>query len=165
MSVVELAPVVKSIDVHRTAVDAFRLFTAEMSAWWPMKTHSRARDAAGEVTVRIDFEGRVGGRIFETLNTGEQRDWGEVLEYEAGRRVLFSFQMGSARDKSGEVEVRFDSLGEGSCRVTLTHSHWERLGDQAAVMRGRFANGWEGVFITGFGGYAGLIQRNDQETA
>jgi len=157
MSVVELSPVVKVVEVRRTSADAFRLFTEQISAWWPMKTHSRAKDAAGEVTVRVDFEGRVGGRIYETLNTGEQREWGEVLEYEPGRRLLFSFQMGTPRDKAGEVEVRFEPLGPAQCRVTLTHSHWERMGDQAEVMRGRFANGWEGVFISGFGNYAGLI--------
>ena len=154
---VELSPVVKVVEVRRTPADAFRLFTEQISAWWPMKTHSRAKDAAGEVTVRVEFESRVGGRIYETLNTGEQREWGEVLEYEPGQRVLFSFQMGMPRDKSGEVEVRFEPLGPAQCRVTLTHAHWERLGDQAEVMRGRFANGWEGVFISGYGNFAGLI--------
>jgi uncharacterized protein YndB with AHSA1/START domain len=161
MSVVELAPLVKSVDVRRRPMDAFRLFTEEISAWWPIKTHSRAKDAAGEVTVRVNLEGRVGGRIYETLNTGEQREWGEVLEYEPGRRVLFSFQMGRPKDKSSEVEVRFDPLDANQCRVTLTHSRWERLGDEAAAMRERFANGWEGVFISGFANYAGLIKRND----
>ena len=71
MSVVELGPVVKSIEVRRTPEKAFRLFTQEISAWWPMKKHSRAKDAAGEITVRVDFEQHVGGRIYETLNTGE----------------------------------------------------------------------------------------------
>ena len=71
MSHVELAPLVKTVEVRRSPADAFRLFTEEMSAWWPMKKHSRARDAAGEVTVRVDFEVHVGGRIYETLNTGE----------------------------------------------------------------------------------------------
>jgi len=157
MSIVELAPLVKSIDVRRPPAEAFRLFTEEISAWWPMKNHSRARDAAGEVTVRVDFEGRVGGRIYETLNTGEQREWGEVLAYEPSRRVVFSFQMGRAKENSGEVEVRFDPLEShpGACRVTLTHAHWERLGDDAEIMRGRFAGGWEFVFVDAFGGYAG----------
>jgi len=45
MSVVELAPIVKSVDVRRSAADAFRIFTEEVTAWWPMKTHSRAKDA------------------------------------------------------------------------------------------------------------------------
>ena len=157
MSIVELGPVVKTIDVKRSPADAYRLFTDEISAWWPVKKHSRARDAAGEVTVRVDFETRVGGRIYETLNTGEQRDWGEVLALEPGRSLRFSFQMGRPKEKSGEVEVRFEPLGADKCRVTLTHSHWERLGEEAAVMRGRFAGGWEFVFIDGFGGYAGTV--------
>jgi len=159
MSVVDLGPVVRSVDVRRTPADAFRLFTEEMSAWWPLKTHSRAKDAAGEVTLRVQFEARVGGRIFETLNTGEQRDWGEVLVHEPGRRVVFSFQFGKPREKSGEVEVRFDPLESAHCRVTLTHSHWERMGDEGAQLRGRFASGWDSVFVGHFGAYAGLLYR------
>lgn len=157
MNVVELGPVVKTIDVRRAAADAFHLFTDEISAWWPMKTHSRARDADGERTVSVTFEPRVGGRLFETLNTGEERDWGEVLAYEPGSRLAFSFQMGRPKDKAGEVEVRFDPLDAQTCRVTLIHSHWERLGEEAEEIRGRFANGWEFVFVDGFGGYAGTI--------
>jgi hypothetical protein len=157
MSVVDLGPVVRAIDVRRTAADAFHLFTEKMSEWWPLRTHSRAIDAAGEVTLRVDIEGHVGGRIFETLNTGEQRDWGEVLVYEPGRRFVFSFQFGRPRDKAGEVELRFDPLDANSCRVTMTHSHWERFGDEAAAVRGRFSAGFDAVFVRGFGAYAGLI--------
>ncbi len=158
-SVVELAPVVKTIQVRRTPADAFRLFTEEISAWWPLKTHTRARDAAGEVTVRVDFEARVGGRIYETLSTGETRDWGEVLSYEPGRRVTFTFQMGRDKDKAGEVEVRFEPLDGATTRVTLTHSHWERLGDEAEVLRGRFANGWQSVFVEHFANFAGVARQ------
>jgi uncharacterized protein YndB with AHSA1/START domain len=155
MSVVDLSPVVKTIEVRRAASDAFRLFTEEMTAWWPLKTRSRARDAAGEVTVRVDIDRRVGGRIFETLNTGEMRDWGEVLAYESGRRIVFSFQMGRPKEKSGDVEVFFEPLDEKTCRVTLTHTHWERFGDEAEVMRGRYAEGWDDVLGVRFGAYAG----------
>ena len=157
MNAVEVAPLVKTIDVRRTAEDAFRLFTREIGAWWPIKTHSRAIDAAGERTERVEFEPRVGGRIYETLNTGEERDWGEVLAFEPGERVIFSFMMGRPKDQSGEVEVRFDPIDAATCRVTLTHSHWERYGDEAPVMRGRFSEGWDDVFVEGFGGLAGRI--------
>lgn len=157
MTVVQLAPIVKSIDVRCPRDRAFRLFTEEISAWWPMKKHSRARDAAGEVTVRVDFEAKVGGRIYETLNTGEQRDWGEVLAFEPGQRLRFTFSMGRAKDKSGEVEVRFAPLGEDASRITLTHSNWERYGDEAETMRGAFARGWEAVFVDCFGAFAGVI--------
>jgi uncharacterized protein YndB with AHSA1/START domain len=155
MNVVELAPVVKSIIVRRRPADAFHIFTAEISAWWPLKKHTRAKDALGEVTVRVDFENRVGGRIYETLNTGEQREWGEVLAFEHGKRVEFSFGMGRARDKAGEVEVRFEPAGEDACRVTLTHRHWERFGDEAEAMRRGFANGWDAVFVESFATFAG----------
>ncbi|MEQ1615223.1 MAG: SRPBCC domain-containing protein [Hyphomicrobiaceae bacterium] len=157
MSVVELGPVVKSIEVRRTPEEAFRLFTQEISAWWPMKKHSRAKDAAGEITVRVDFEQHVGGRIYETLNTGEQREWGEVIALEPGKRVQFSFSMGRPRDKSGEVEVRFEPLGRDTCLVTLVHTHWERFGNEAEAMRRGFANGWDAVFIESFGKFAGPV--------
>jgi uncharacterized protein YndB with AHSA1/START domain len=159
MSVVDLGPVVKTLDVRRAAADAFHLFTDEIGAWWP-KAATRAKDAAGEKTVQIALEPRVGGRLYETLNTGEERDWGEVLVYEPGKRVVFSFQMGRLKDKSGEVEVRFDPLGDKACRVTLTHAHWERLGDEAEEMRGRYAGGWEFVFVDAFGSYAGLVEQS-----
>jgi uncharacterized protein YndB with AHSA1/START domain len=156
MSVVELSPIVKRIEVRRAASDAFRMFTDEISAWWPMKKHSRARDADGEVTVRVAFEPRVGGRLYETLNTGEERDWGEVLAFEPGKRVLFTFGFGRTRDKCGEVEVMFEPIDAGSCRVTLTHAGWERYGDDAETQHRGFANGWEFVFTDAFGGFVGL---------
>ena len=162
MSIVELGPIVKSIDVRRTPADAFRLFTQEISAWWPVARHSRAKDALGEKTVSVTIEPRVGGRIFETLNTGEDREWGEVLAFEPGRRIAFAFQLGRPRDRSGEVEVRFDRIGADACRVTLTHTHWERYGSEAEAMRGNFAGGWNAVFIDGFGTFAGIAPNGDK---
>lgn len=158
MTSVEMAPIVKAVEVRRTPAEAFRVFTQEMSAWWPMATHSRAKDAAGEKTVRIEFEPKVGGRIYETLNSGEERDWGEVLVFEPGRRLLFTLQMGRARSAAGEVEVRFEPVGVSSCRVTLTHAHWERYGDEAELMRGRFAGGWVTVFDKRFADYVGRVE-------
>jgi uncharacterized protein YndB with AHSA1/START domain len=163
MNVVELAPVVKSIIVRRSPVDAFHIFTAEISAWWPLKEHTRAKDALGEVTVRVDLEDRVGGGIYETLNTGEQRDWGEVLAFEQGKRVEFSFGMGRAREKAGEVEVRFEPAGEDACRVTLTHRHWERFAEEAEAMRRSFANGWDAVFVESFGSFAGVASQEGEQ--
>ena len=152
---VELAPLVKTLEVRRSAAEAFRLFTEEMTAWWPLATHTLAKDAKGERTERVVFEPRVGGRIYERLNTGAERDWGEVLAFEPGRRVRFTFQMGRPKEASGEVEVRFEPLDGARCRVVLMHDHWERLGPEAEVMRGRFAQGWQAVFEQGFGAFAG----------
>lgn len=156
MSMVELAPIVKTIDVRRSAADAFRLFTQEISAWWPMKTHSRARDAAGELTVRVTIEPRVGGRIYETLNDGRELEWGEVAAYEPGKHFAMLWSMGRSREQSTDVSVRFEPLSDQSCRVTLTHENWERMGEEGPKLREGYNNGWVGVFDKGFGGYAGL---------
>ena len=153
-AVVELTPIVKTVELRRSVADAFRIFTNEIFKWWPSATHTRAKSAAGEKTVRITVEPRVGGRVFETLNTGEERDWGEVLAFEPGRRFAMSWQLGRERDKAGEVEVLFEAAGEAACRVTLTHAHWERLGEEAARLHGNYDSGWDLVFGKCFADYA-----------
>jgi hypothetical protein len=156
MSLIELAPVVKSIDVRRSAVDAFRIFTEEITAWWPMKTHSRARDAAGELTVRVTVEPRVGGRVYETLNDGRELDWGNVTVYEPGALLALEWRMGRPAEQFTDISVRFEPLTEQTCRVTLTHENWERMGEDAPKLREGYNNGWVTVFEKGFGGLAGL---------
>jgi uncharacterized protein YndB with AHSA1/START domain len=157
MSVVEIAPVVKTIDVRRSAADAFRLFTAEISAWWPLATHTRAKTADGEVTERVTIEPRVGGRVYETLQDGRELDWGQVSAYEPGALLAMQWAMGRPVEQGTDVSVRFEPLGAERCRVTLTHENWERMGEEAAKLRGNYNNGWVGVFEQGFGGYAGLV--------
>jgi hypothetical protein len=156
MSVVEIAPIVKTIDVRRSAADAFRIFTQEISAWWPMKTHSRARDAAGEVTVRVTIEPRVGGRVYETLNDGRELEWGNVTAYEPGTLFALEWRMGRPEEQFTDVSIRFEALSEQSCRVTLTHENWERMGEEGPKLREGYNNGWVSVFEKGFGDCAGL---------
>jgi hypothetical protein len=153
MSVVEIAPIVKRIDVRRSAADAFRIFTEEMTAWWPLATHTRARTAAGEVTERVTVEPRIGGRIFETLNDGRELDWGEVTAFEPGGLFAMAWRMGRSAEQSTDITVRFEPLSDLSCRVTLTHENWERLGDEGAKLRDTYNNGWVGVFDNGFAAY------------
>lgn len=157
MSVVELAPIVKSLDVRRSAADAFRIFTAEISAWWPMATHTRAKTADGEVTLSVTIEPRVGGRIYETLNDGRELDWGEVSAYVPGALFAMEWRMGRPVEQGTSISVRFEPLSDASCRVTLTHENWERMGAEAPKLREAYNNGWVGVFDKGFGAYAGLL--------
>lgn len=155
MTVVELRPVVKTIEVQRSTRDAFRLFTDEISAWWPLKTHTRTKDAKGERSVRVTIEPRVGGRVYETLQDGRQLDWGEVLAYNPGRLFSMEWHMGRPSEQATEVSVRFDAKDKTSCRVTLTHENWERMGDEAEKMRNAYDNGWVTVFEKSFADYAG----------
>jgi hypothetical protein len=156
VSVVELTPVVKSIDVRRSAGDAFRIFTEEISAWWPLATHTRAKTAAGEVTARVSIEPRVGGRVYETLHDGRELDWGEVSAYTPGVLFAVKWRLGRPVEQTTDVSVRFEALSADSCRVTLTHENWERMGEEAQKLRDAYNGGWVKVFENGFGGYAGL---------
>lgn len=155
MSFVEIAPVVKIIDVRRSAADAFRIFTAEMGSWWPLETHTRANTKAGEVTAKLTIEPRVGGRVFETLTDGRELEWGEVDAYEPGVHFAMQWRMGRPAEQGTLVSVRFAPLSDASCRVTLTHENWERMGEEGAKMRDNYSNGWETVFIERFGAFAG----------
>lgn len=155
MSTVEISPIVKTIDVRRPARDAFRLFTEEITAWWPIELHSRAKSAKGEKTERVTIEPHVGGRVYEALTDGRELDWGEVTAYEPGNVFAMEWRMGRPPEESTQVTVRFESLDGENCRVTLTHENWERLGEEGESLRHGYNNGWVAVFEEGFGGFAG----------
>jgi uncharacterized protein YndB with AHSA1/START domain len=153
MSVIELAPVVKMLELKRSAADAFRIYVHEASKWWPLDSHALSPENGAKAIDHI-VEPRVGGRVYEVAEDGRQFDWGEVLAYEPGQRFAMTWQLGQPRAQSGDVEVRFDSTGPNSCRVTLTHSGWERMGEKAQQMRGGYDNGWARVFGERFANYA-----------
>lgn len=153
MNAVELAPIVKTLELRQSPERAFRAFAHEIAAWWPVRTHSRARDAAGERTVDVTVEPRIGGRVFETLQDGRELDWGEVLDWQPGARLELSWRLGLPADQATRVAVDFQPLSEGGCRVVLTHSDWERVGADAAGRRDSYDGGWVAVFEHGFGGY------------
>jgi hypothetical protein len=158
MSVVEIAPIVKTIDVRRSAADAFHMFTGEIAAWWPLATHTRAKTAAGEVTASVTIEPRIGGRVYETLSDGRELEWGAVSAFQPGALFAMDWTMGRAPEQSTVVTVRFEPLSEASCRVTLTHENWERMGADGATLREGYNNGWIGAFDNGFGAYAGYVR-------
>lgn len=152
MSVVELAPVVKTLDVRRSADDAFRMFVHEAAHWWPLDTHALAPENNTKAVGHI-VEPRVGGRVYEVTEDGRKFEWGEVLAYEPGRRFSMTWQLGQAREESGEIDVRFEPVSDGVCRVTLTHTGWERLGDKGRDMREGYNMGWASVFGERFAEY------------
>ena len=153
MSVIELAPVVKTLELKRSAADAFRMYVHEASKWWPLDSHALSPENGTKAIDHV-VEPRVGGRVYEVAEDGRQFDWGEVLAYEPGQRFAMTWQLGQPRAQSGDVEVTFAPTGPDSCRVTLTHSGWERMGDKAQQMRGGYDMGWASVFGERFANYA-----------
>jgi len=153
MSVIELAPVVKTLELRRSAADAFRIYVHQAAQWWPLDTHALSPSNNTKAVDHV-VEPRIGGRVYEIAADGREFDWGEVLAYEPGRRFAMTWQLGRMRNVSGEVEVLFEPTGAASCRITLTHSGWDRMGADAQTMRNGYNQGWESVFGERFANYA-----------
>ena len=56
-----IEPVQVAIEVRRGIEEAFRVFTDEIAAWWPVAGHSVEPDRVAAVVL----EGRLGGRLYE----------------------------------------------------------------------------------------------------
>jgi uncharacterized protein YndB with AHSA1/START domain len=147
----EVAPLVKKIVVPVAAERAFEAFTAEMSSWWPLHSHSVGEDKAREVRL----EGAVGGRIVEYDDNGELATWGTVSDWDPPKTVSFTWHPGSDPQQAGHVTVSFTPVDEGT-EVELVHSGWERRPD-AARARAGYDVGWDyvlGQYVTGLDGPA-----------
>ena len=130
----------KSVVVSCSPEQAFSLFTEGVASWWPLSTYS----VGDEKTRSVVFEGRVGGRIYEIWDDGQERDWGTVITWEPPHRVVYSWQPNPARPASTEIEVWVTPDGDGA-RLELEHRGWERLGGDAAESFGNYDGGWDVV--------------------
>jgi uncharacterized protein YndB with AHSA1/START domain len=119
--------------------DAFRTWAVDTSLWWP-PGHS----VSGESGLRVTFEPRAGGRIFERTPGGIEHDWGEVVAWEPPRRLAYLWHLRFDRADATDVEVTFADEGDGT-RVTIVHNGWERLGAAGPERRERNQRGWSGV--------------------
>ena len=127
----------KSVTVNATLERAFKVFTEQISSWWPLATHSYG----GEKATTAVFEGREGGRVYERQEDGTKADWAKVTGWEPPHRFVLEWKV-----TPSEVEVRFSYESDGVTRVDLEHRGWERPGD---VTDGRIGEnyvlGWDRV--------------------
>lgn len=135
-----LPPIERSTTVPWPQPQAFERFTAHFDRWWPVSTHS----IGGKRVKRVVFECHVDGRIFEEFMDGKRYQWGRVTAWEPPHRVAFTWHPSKDESMAQDVEVRFESAGEGS-RVILTSSGWEKLGPRAARERKGYSLGWGSI--------------------
>jgi len=138
-----IEPVRRSVELRCGPADAFRLFTDEIDSWWPLATHSVGQSDA----VSCHFEGRDGGRIYETHQDGTTHVWGTITAWEPSARVVFTWHPGRDATTAQEVELRFIGTKQGT-RVELVHRGWEILGDLAEETRANYETGWVPVLDT-----------------
>src|SRR5690349_20739362 len=141
-------PVEKSVLVKCDPARAFHAFTAEMSQWWPLSTHSVAQAKARSVTI----EPKEGGRIYETTEDGSTHEWGRVLSWSPLRGFSMTWHPGRAADPHTIVDLSF-AAEDGATRVRLVHRGWEALGKDGHATRDAYNSGWESVLVQHFGGY------------
>lgn len=144
----EFPPIRKSVTIAAPPEKAFRRFTAEMAAWWPLASHSVGRSDSESV----EMEGRAGGRIVERIRGGRECVWGTITAWEPPRRVAFTWHPGDDPARAQDVEVRFTAEeGGAATRVDLEHRGFERLGALARRAHRGYPIGWSYVL----GLYAG----------
>jgi uncharacterized protein YndB with AHSA1/START domain len=133
----------KSVTVDCSPDHAFETYTAGIDNWWPLETHS-VGGMNGERPEKAVFEAGVGGRLYERMASGEEREWAKVLVWEPPHRLVYLWHLRFDRSDATEVEVSFEPAGEGT-DVTIVHRGWERLGAVADERRERNRRGWAGV--------------------
>jgi uncharacterized protein YndB with AHSA1/START domain len=141
-----VAPIQKNVSVDRDVATAFRFFIDNFSDWWPQARHSVSAMKEDRNAVAVRMEARVGGRIYEVDDHGDEILWGHIQTLEPGKRIVMSWHPGSGTEGATEVEFRFVSTGPDSARVELEHRNWDRLGDDALGTRDSYENGWVYVF-------------------
>lgn len=129
----------KTVTVDCSVEEAFRVFTADATSWWPVESHSIHRTVS-----EIVFEPRAGGEVYEVSTTGEKGYWASVLEWEPPSRLVLAWNILHAEDSATEVEVRFLPDGDAT-RVELEHRGWERLAEAAEEKRSNYDTGWDFV--------------------
>jgi uncharacterized protein YndB with AHSA1/START domain len=134
----KIEPVVKKLKVRLSPEAAFKLFTDGMHRWWPLTTHSVARENAASCR----FEGWVGGRIVEVGKSGQEAEWGKVLVWDPFHTVSFQWYPERTPETAQVVTVTFSEFASG-CLVELVHAGWETLGTGAMEKREGYAVGWD----------------------
>jgi activator of HSP90 ATPase len=128
--------IVVALRVAATPARAFAVFTGEIEVWWrPNELFEFTPRGAG----KLAFSGGLGGRLIETLPTGEVFEIGEIAAWEPGVRVAFSWRQASfTGEQVTQVEVRFEPVGSET-RVTVEHHGWDTV-PQQHVARHTFPN-------------------------
>jgi hypothetical protein len=147
------APLRMSFDVACAAEHAFRVWTADISSWWPAD-----HTATGESGLQIVLEPRVGGRIFERTSDGVEHDWGMVTAWDPPNGLTYRWHLRQDRADATEVEIRFVARGADAATVEIEHRGWELLGAQADPLLERNRAGWNALLPHYF---AALTDRKD----
>jgi uncharacterized protein YndB with AHSA1/START domain len=114
---------------------AWRVFTQQLGAWWPLDNYKIGKAKAVDAVI----EPREGGRWYERGDDGSTCDWGRVLAWEPPKRLVLSWDINADwqpdPNLKTEIEIRFVPEGKDGTRVELEHRHLDRYGARRDEMR------------------------------
>jgi uncharacterized protein YndB with AHSA1/START domain len=117
---------------------AWRVFTENMSTWWPLASYKIGKSNA----VAAIVEPQVGGRWYERGEDGSTCQWGRVLAWEPPSRLVLSWDISANwqydPNLGTEIEINFIVEDERRTRVELEHRRLDRYGTQRDEMRAIF---------------------------
>jgi uncharacterized protein YndB with AHSA1/START domain len=125
----------KTMNVQAPIETAWRVFTEKMGTWWPLAHYKIGKANAVDAVL----EPRVGGRWYERGEDGSTCDWGRVLVWEPGSRLVVTWDIDANWQfdpkLNTEIEVRFIAVGKDATRVELEHRRLDRYGEHREKMR------------------------------
>ena len=121
------SPITAELRLRCSAEHAFTAYTARIGEWW----HPRYT-ANPETLEGVTIEPRVGGRVYATHRDSGEHHWGDVTEWEPGRRLVHTFSLAQDPRHPSEIAVDFVANGEG-CAMRFAHGGWTSA--NAAVKR------------------------------
>jgi uncharacterized protein YndB with AHSA1/START domain len=136
-------PIRCSVVVRCSPERAFEAYTAEMGRWWPTGVHAVHPGQVAELVV----DGRVGGAITERTGDGTEVSWADITVWDPPHRLGLAWHPSIEPTVSTDIDIRFVDAGDGTTRVDVLHSGWERLGDRAEEVRASYDTGW--TFVIG----------------
>jgi hypothetical protein len=138
----ERPPIRQATVVRSELAHTFEVFIGTIGQWWPAAPYSIGQARVVDAT----FETRVGGRVYETWDDGNEVDWGHVTVWEPPNRVAMTWEI---LPVVTDVEIRFRALGPALTRVELEHRGWERLTEEqlaaATTVAGGYESGWQQI--------------------
>jgi hypothetical protein len=137
---VTIDPLRLSFEIDCPTEHAFEVWTTRLSSWWP-KGHS----VSGRADTVVTLEPHLGGRIFERTPDGTEIDWGEITAWNPPHRLGYLWHINRERSDATDVELTFVDLGDGTTRLEIVHSGWERLGADGSSWRDANTNGWNAM--------------------
>lgn len=143
MSTSTMISVQRSIVVDAPRAHAFDTFV-NMTAWWPLDTHT-----IGEAPARASIiEPQAGGRWYGIDKNGDEHGIGHVLTYDPPSRLELTWEISCTWEYDPSlktvVDVRFIEESPTRTRIELEHRGLEAYGERAEEMRAMYdgENAW-----------------------